>query len=36
LAFVHGEVDEFTQKVALLKGELADAHKGRDMAEPNF
>jgi hypothetical protein len=35
-AFVHGEADEFTQKVALLEGELADARQAQDTVEVNF
>jgi hypothetical protein len=36
LAFVHGEADELTRKVAFLEGELKDARQARDIAEVNF
>jgi hypothetical protein len=36
LAFVHGEDDELTRKVAFLEGELKDARQARDIAEVNF
>jgi chromosome segregation ATPase len=35
LAFVHGEADEFAQKVALLEAELADVRPAQDKAEMN-
>jgi hypothetical protein len=36
LAFVRVEADEFTRKVVLMEGELADACQAWEMAEANF
>jgi hypothetical protein len=36
LAFVHGEADELTRKVAVMEGELEDAHQSQDTTEVNF
>jgi hypothetical protein len=36
LASAHGEAEGFTRRVALLKGDVVNAHQARDMTEENF
>jgi hypothetical protein len=35
LAFAHGEAEGFARRIALLEGELVEAHQARDPAEVN-
>jgi hypothetical protein len=33
LAFVQGDAEDFVRKVALLEGELAEAHQAQEVAK---
>jgi hypothetical protein len=35
LTFAHEEAEGLARRIALLKGELAEAHRAREMAEEN-
>jgi hypothetical protein len=35
LASAHGEAEGFAQRIALLKGELAETRQGRDTTDEN-